>query len=90
LQERFLQEHDPWFQAILLSAIGLTRQQAALDFLFHIVRTESPQAEAAIEAILRSMPSPEISKKLESMVSGNPRLARAFAAHRTSSSHLPV
>jgi HEAT repeat protein len=86
LRERFLQEHDPWFQAVLLSAIGLTRQQAGLDFLLHLVRTESPHAEAAIDAILRSMPSAEITRQLESMVSGNPRLARAFAAHRTASS----
>jgi HEAT repeat protein len=86
LHERFLQEHDPWFQAILLSAIGLTRQQAALDFLLHLVRTESPHAEAAIEAIIRSMPSAEIITQLASMVSGNPRLARAFAAHRAASS----
>jgi hypothetical protein len=86
LHERFLQERDPWFQGILLSAIGLTRQQAALDFLLQLVRTESPHAEAAIEAILRSMPPDEIIKQLESMVSGNPRLARVFATHRTASS----
>ena len=86
LRERFLQEHDPWFQAVLLSAIGLTRQQAGLDFLLHLVRTESPHAEAAIDAILRSMPSAEITRELESMVSGNPRLARAFAAHRAATS----
>ncbi|MGO8816009.1 MAG: HEAT repeat domain-containing protein [Terriglobia bacterium] len=86
LRERFLQEHAPWFQGVLLSAIGLTRQQAALDFLLHLVRTESPHAEAAIEAILRSMPSEEITSQLQSMVSGNPRLARTFAAHRTASS----
>ncbi|MGD0221981.1 MAG: hypothetical protein ABSF71_06565 [Terriglobia bacterium] len=86
LRERFLQEHDPWFQAVLLSAIGLTRQQTGLDFLLHLVRTESPHAEAAIEAIFRSMPSAEITSQLESMVSGNPRLARAFAAHRAASS----
>jgi HEAT repeat protein len=85
LCERFLQEHDPWFQAVLLSAIGLTRQQMGLDFLLHLVRPESPQAEAAIEAILRSLPSPEITRQLESMVTGNPRLARAFAAHRAAS-----
>jgi HEAT repeat protein len=82
LRERFLHVHDPWFQSILLSAIGLTRQQEALDFLLHLVRTESPHAEAAIDAILRSLPSPEIIQQLESMVSGKPRLARAFAAHR--------
>jgi len=82
LCERFLQEHDPWFRSVLLSAIGLTRQEAALDFLFQLVRTEPLNAEAAIEAILRSMPSEEITKQLEAMVSGNPRLERAFAAHR--------
>ncbi len=86
LRGRFLQEHDPWFQSILLSAIALTRQQAGLDFLLHLVRTESPHAEAAIEAILRSLPSAEITKQLALMVSANPRLARAFAAHRTASS----
>jgi HEAT repeat protein len=85
LREHFLQEHDPWFQAVLLSAIGLTRQQAGLDFLLHLVRTESPHAEAAIDAILRSIPSPEITRQLESMVSDKPRLARAFAAHRAGS-----
>jgi hypothetical protein len=82
LRERFLHVRDPWFQGVLLSAIGLTRQQEALDFLLHLVRTESPHAEAAMDAILRSMPSAEITRQLESMVSGKPRLARAFAAHR--------
>ncbi len=86
LRERFLLEHDPWFQGILLSAIALTRQQAGIDFLLQLVKTESPHAEATIEAILRSMPSPEISSQLESMVSGKPRLARAFARHRAASS----
>jgi HEAT repeat protein len=86
LRDRFPQEHDPWFQSVLLSAIGLTRQQAALDFLLDLIRTQSPHAEAALEAILRSMPSPEITRKLEPMVAGNPRLARALAAHRAPSS----
>lgn len=83
LHERFKQERDPWFQGILLSAIGLTRQQAALDFLLQLVRTESAHAEAAVEAILRSMPPDEVIIQLESMVRGDPRLARAFAVHRT-------
>jgi hypothetical protein len=86
LRDRFLQEHDPWFQGVLLSATALTRQQAALDFLFQLVRTKSSHAEAAIEAILRSMPSAEITRQLESMVAGNKRLARAFATHRGASS----
>jgi hypothetical protein len=86
LHQRFLQEHDPWFQSVLLSAIALTRQQAGTDFLFQLVRKESSHAEAAMEAILKSMPSAEIMSQLESLVSSNPRLARAFAAHRAKSS----
>jgi HEAT repeat protein len=79
LCERFTEESDPWFRSILLSAIALTRQDAALEFLLELVRTESLQAEAAVEAILRGMPSDELTKRLEKLVAGNQRLARAFA-----------
>jgi HEAT repeat protein len=83
LRERFLEERDPWFRSVLLTAIALTRQEVAHDFLFDLIRKDSVHAEAAIEAILRSAPPPEITQQLERMVSENPRLARAFAAHRT-------
>ena len=86
LRERFLVERDPWFRSVLLSAIALTRQEAAQDFLFDLVRTDGAHAEAAIEALLRSAPSPEIIQDLERMVLQNPRLARAFAAHRSAHS----
>lgn len=79
LRDRFAQESDPWFCSVLLSAIALTRQDSAVEFLFDQVRTETMQAEPAIEAILRSMPSDEIKKRLEKLVAGNPRLSRAFA-----------
>ena len=62
LARPLLHEADPWFCSVLLSAIALTRQDAALEFLLDQVRTESLQAEAAIEAILRSMPSDEVNK----------------------------
>jgi HEAT repeat protein len=81
LREQLNHPHDPWFLSVLLSAIALTRQDAALEFLLDLVRTESLQAEVAIEALLRSMPSAEIAKRLEKMAAANPRLARAFAAH---------
>src|SRR5437660_4963959 len=86
LRQRFAEEADPWFRSVLLSAIALTRQDEALEFLFDLVRTESLQAEAAIEAILRAMPSPQITKRLEQIVAGNQRLARVFATHRPTSS----
>jgi HEAT repeat protein len=85
LKQHFNNESDPWFCSVLLSAIALTRQDAALEFLFDQVRTESLQAEPAIEAILRSMPSEEVTRRLEKLVAGNPRLARAFATHRAKS-----
>jgi HEAT repeat protein len=85
LKQRFNNESDPWFCSVLLSAIALTRQDAALEFLLDQVRTESLQAEAAIEAILRSAPSEEVTRRLEKLAAANPRLSRAFAAHRTKS-----
>ena len=86
LRECFAHAADPWFRSVLLSAIALTRQDAALEFLLDLVRTESLQAEAAIEAILRAMPSAEVNQQLEKIVAGNQRLARVLAKHRTASS----
>jgi HEAT repeat protein len=86
LKERFLAASDHWFQSVLLSAIALTRQEAAHDFLLDLVRTDSVHAEAAIEALLRSAPPPEIIQHLERKVLNNPRLARILAMHRTATS----
>ena len=85
LRNRFAKESDPWFCSVLLSAIALTRQDAAVEFLFDQVRNESLQAEAAIEAILRALPSDDVIKRLEELVAGNQRLSRAFATHRPKS-----
>jgi HEAT repeat protein len=88
LKERFAQESDPWFRSVLLSAIALSRQDAALEFLFELVRTESLQAEAAIEAICRSGPSADVTSRLEKMVSDHPRLARVFTNFKPRTSDL--
>jgi HEAT repeat protein len=85
LRECFATADDPWWRSVLLSAIALTRQDAALEFLLELVRTESLNAETAIEAILRSMPSQDATKRLEKLVVGNPRLARVFTVNQTSS-----
>ncbi len=82
LRERFAMERDAWFRSVLLSAIALTRQQEALDFLFQLIRAEPLNAEAAVTALVQSKPAPEVLKQLEEIVSGNPRLARALNAHR--------
>lgn len=82
LRERFHGARDPWFRSVLLSAIALTRQPAAYDFMFELVRTASGHAEAAIEALLRSAPHAEVTEQLEQLLSKNPRLVRVFANHR--------
>jgi HEAT repeat protein len=82
LRESFVKADDPWWRSVLLSAIALTRQDEALEYLLDLVRTESLNAEAAIEAVLRSMPSSEIIQRLERCVVGNPRLAHALAAQQ--------
>jgi HEAT repeat protein len=77
---------DPWFLSVLLSAIALTRQDAAIEFLLDLIGKDSLSAEPAMEALLRSLPSSEIVKQIEKLVSPNPRLARSFAAHQKASS----
>ncbi len=86
LREALAKASDPWFRSVLLSAISLTRQDEAIEFLLELVRTETMDAETAIEALLRSMPSAEITLRLQRMVSGNARLARVFATHHPPSS----
>ncbi len=85
LRRRMAKGGDPWFISVMLSAIALTRLEEAMEFLMDQVKKETPHAEAAIEAILRSAPSPTITKGLEELVTDNRRLARAFAAHRPAS-----
>jgi len=71
---------DPWFRSVLCSAIALTRQDAALEFLLDQVKSESADAERALEAIMRSAPSPELAQRVEKAAAPSPRLARALAA----------
>jgi len=76
--------HDPWFRSVLLSAIALTREDAALEFLLDLVGKESLHAEGALEAIIRSLPSAEIIQRLEKAVRPNPQLLRTFENLRKS------
>jgi HEAT repeat protein len=78
--QKNLTAHDPWFRSVMLSAIALTRQDAAMEFLLELVKSESPDAERAIEAVVRSMPSQEIMQRLEKQVAPHPRLTRALSA----------
>jgi HEAT repeat protein len=78
LRESLAKAGERWWRSVLISAISLTRQDEALEFLLDLVRTESLDAETAIEAILRSVPSQEIITRLQKIVAGNPRLAQVF------------
>src|SRR5258708_14864295 len=86
LRKHFSEKHDPWFCSVLLSAIALTRQPAAFDFLLNLIRTESLQAETAMEAVLRSMPPDGIMRQLEQLVSGKPTLVRVLDKHLAATS----
>jgi HEAT repeat protein len=79
LRQSLANSHDPWFRSVLLSAIALTRQDAAIEFLLDLLKSESLDAEHALEALVRSMPSEELIERLEQVVAPNPRLARALA-----------
>lgn len=78
LRKSLAQTSDPWFRSVLLSAIALTRQEEAVEFLLELIGSESLDAERAVEAILRTMPSQEIIRRLEKLVARNSRLAGAF------------
>ena len=82
LRDCFSGAHDLWWRSALLSAIVLTRQDAALEFLLELVKKESLDAEGAIDALLRLRPSQDVTDRLEKLVAGNPRLKRAFAAQK--------
>jgi HEAT repeat protein len=86
LRECFGKADDPWWRSVVLSAISLTRQEEALEFLLDRVRTESLDAEGAIEAVLRFRPSQDVIERLKQMVAGNPRLMSVFAEQQKLSS----
>lgn len=85
LKQSLSDANDPWWRSVLLSAIALTRQDAALAFLLNLVEKESLDAEHAIEAIVRAAPPPNVVDRLEKLVADNQRLARHFAARRKAS-----
>ncbi|HEX3469596.1 MAG TPA: hypothetical protein VHT28_00290, partial [Silvibacterium sp.] len=83
LKTRWEKARDPWFRSALLSAMALTRQSAATEFLLGLVKGDSIGADQVVEALLRSLPSEEILLRLKALIAGNERLERAFAANST-------
>ena len=83
LRARWENARDPWFRSVLLSAIALTRQGVATEFLLGMIRSDSLGADLAVEALLRSAPSDDLVKQLKTLVAGNARLERVFAGNVT-------
>ncbi len=79
LRERWAKTRDPWFRAVLLSAIALTRQSEAAEFLLDLVKSDPDQSPQAIEALLRALPSDEVVARLKKLIGGDTRLERVFA-----------
>jgi hypothetical protein len=77
---------DAWFSSVLLSAIALTRQPEAMDFLLATIARDSREAPEAIEAIGRIAPSPELRARVEQAVerADSIRLRQAFKQHMPS------
>ncbi len=60
---------DPEFRAVLLRALSLSRQEAALEYLLDTVRTEPPRdARAALEALALHKDSEEIRRRAREAV----------------------
>lgn len=83
LKERWEQERDATFAAVLLSAIALSRQQEAIDFLIQLVATDSTSGVAAIAALASAGLPPDVRSRIDAAVqsSGDARLRSAFAKY---------
>ena len=57
LRAAFSRAKDPWFRNAVLSAIALSRQQEATDWLLDLIANEKQYAKDAHEALCRSAPS---------------------------------
>jgi hypothetical protein len=67
LRTAFGKARDPWFRTTLLSAIALTRQQEAMDWLLELIANEDDEAGAAHEALCRSAPSDTTQERLKEL-----------------------
>ncbi len=83
LLARFRAGADAWFGGVLLSAIALTRLPQASDFLIDAIARDSREAPAAIEALARSAPTPELRIRIEHAVeqADSLRLRQALRQH---------
>jgi hypothetical protein len=67
LQTTFDAARDPWFRTTVLTAIALTRQQEATDWLIDLIANDDVEAAAAHEALCRSGPSVATQDRLKQL-----------------------
>jgi uncharacterized protein (DUF1778 family) len=65
LRNTFTQTSDSWFRPVLLSAIALTRQSEATEWLLELITQDEDGAADAHEAVCRSAPSEATLERLE-------------------------
>jgi HEAT repeat protein len=64
LKESFTKARDPWFRTALFSAIALTRQDEAYNWLLTLIENDDGDAKDAREALCRSNPPTPILERL--------------------------
>ena len=67
LRSAFATARDAWFRIAVLSAIALTRQQEATDWLLDLIANEETHAADAHEALCRSAPSADTLERLQQL-----------------------
>jgi hypothetical protein len=67
LRTTFAKARDTWFRTAVLSAIALTRQQEATDWLLDLIANEHPHAAYIHDALCRSAPSTAILDRLKQL-----------------------
>ena len=79
--------NDPWFAGVLLSAIALTRLPQAISYLVALIESEDREAPEAIEALMKSSPSPELRARIAQAVeeTGSTRLRKAWQENQVES-----
>jgi hypothetical protein len=63
----FAKTRDPWFQNSILSAIALTRQEKATEWLLNLVEKEGSHGIDAHQALCRSVPSAATLERLRQL-----------------------
>jgi len=66
LKQTHKRARDPWFRKAVLSALALTRQQPATDYLLHLIEHDTQAADAQ-EALCLSAPSEETRTRLQQL-----------------------